>query len=100
MKDPLSPVDTPWGFLRPGDTVIVGTSQKKPSKGWNLFHQIHPKDFTPPLQHLGSFLGVLGKGLGRTEHNTKYPELDSYIEIETIPGVRTQIPFANIDFIR
>lgn len=100
MKDPLSPVETPWGFLRPGDTIIVFTSQKKPSRGWSFFDQIVSKDAIAPLQHLGSFLGVLGRQSKRTDRNAVYPELDSYIEIETIPGVRTQIPFSIIDFIR
>ena len=91
-------VDTPWGILRLGDTIIVSTSQKKTTKSWIL--GVNTKDAeTPPLKHLGTFIGLLRVKSERTTDAIYYPHLQDYVMIETIPGVRTQIPFSNIDSI-
>lgn len=92
-------VTTPWGRIRPGETVIVTTSQRKPKREWNFFHQITGKNDPTPIKHLGTFLGIMEPRSRETSNRQRYPELDSYVEIQTMPGVRTQIPFSNIDSI-
>jgi len=92
-------VETPWGKLRLGDTVIVSTSQKKQSRPWFWLHKAEELE-APPLNHLGTFIGILKVNSERTTSTVNYPNLQDYVMIETIPGVRTQIPFSNIDFIK
>jgi len=95
MSETLNPVETPWGPLRRGDSIVVSTSQRKAKKEWGYPISVSKN----PLQHNGRFIGILEKRSRRTERHAVYPELDSYIEIKTDSGCRTQIPFSNIDSI-